>query len=332
MTDCFGVQSGKGRKMDFEQMSLFGDEAEIERDRSRGELDRLFDHVSQYREKTEFAKLLSYVRKLDRISPYNAMLIYLQKPGSRYTASPAVWKRDFGRDIKRGATPLIVLKTFGPVSFVYDVSDTEGDDDFPKELLSPFDPNDEDQISPAESYITDEETLNSMLRRAMGELYCDGVECIMKDLGSACAGYIRREERIICADIKKTRYYLHSGFYITLNRSVSSEQSLNTLFHELGHMYCGHMTPYLHSPWPDRSGIDPKSAEFEAECASWLVCERYGIRSSSTSYLHNQVSGEGDIPRISFEAVFRAAGSMIALLDGKKQVNRKLIERKEKLD
>ncbi|MBK7442542.1 MAG: hypothetical protein IPI65_13570 [Bacteroidetes bacterium] len=37
------------------------------------------------------------------------------------------WKK-YRRTIKKNARPLLILMPFGPVEFVYDITDTEGDE------------------------------------------------------------------------------------------------------------------------------------------------------------------------------------------------------------
>ncbi|MBR4195964.1 MAG: hypothetical protein IKQ95_04555 [Synergistaceae bacterium] len=101
------------------------------------ELDRLFQDVRSYRSSKNYMELLDFIKRFRNIAPYNAMLIRIQKPGSKYVASVKEWRKEFGRTPKPGARPLIILRTFGPVSFVYELEDTEGRD-FPQNLLKPF--------------------------------------------------------------------------------------------------------------------------------------------------------------------------------------------------
>lgn len=49
------------------------------------------------------------------------MLLHIQKPGSNYVTSVAEWQNRFDRCIKPEARPMVVLRPFGPVSFVFDL-------------------------------------------------------------------------------------------------------------------------------------------------------------------------------------------------------------------
>ncbi len=98
------------------------------------ELDKLFCQVGTYRKSDQYKELLEFIKRFPNIAPYNAMLINIQKPGSKYVASASDWKKRFNRTIKIGARPLVILRPFGPVAFVFELSDTEGHDPFPEEL------------------------------------------------------------------------------------------------------------------------------------------------------------------------------------------------------
>jgi hypothetical protein len=104
--------------------------------RSIPELDKLFYEIGTYKKTSEFKELLEFVKKFPNIAPYNAMLLHIQKPGSTYVASAAEWNNRFERYIKPEARPLVLLRPFGPVAFVFDLSDTYGSKPFPKRRLS----------------------------------------------------------------------------------------------------------------------------------------------------------------------------------------------------
>src|SRR5207253_8093173 len=61
------------------------------------------------------------------------MLLHVQKPGLSYAASERDWQERFGRLVKVGSRPLLILWPFGPIALVYDVQDTEGRD-LPKDV------------------------------------------------------------------------------------------------------------------------------------------------------------------------------------------------------
>lgn len=103
------------------QMGLFE-----ETDHAVSILDRLLTQSRLYRTSADYQKLLDFVVRLRNFAPFNAMLLEIQKPGLSYAASAYDWKVRFGRTIREGSRPLLILWPFGPVALVYDVMDTEG--------------------------------------------------------------------------------------------------------------------------------------------------------------------------------------------------------------
>lgn len=101
------------------------------------EIDELYNNVKKFRSTKYSLELLEFIGKFPFVSPYNAMLVFMQKPGSKFVTTAKIWKERFGRIPKSDARPLIILQTFGPVSFVFELNDTEGDD-VPDEILNPF--------------------------------------------------------------------------------------------------------------------------------------------------------------------------------------------------
>jgi hypothetical protein len=93
---------------------------------TRAQIDILYDEVREYREIDAFQDMLKSLKPLPNLAPFNAMLVQMQKPGSRWVLSAGQWKDRFGRYPKPGSRPLVIMRPFGPISFVYEYGDTEG--------------------------------------------------------------------------------------------------------------------------------------------------------------------------------------------------------------
>jgi len=93
---------------------------------TRALLDQLLTDSRLYRTGKDYQELLDFAVKLRNVAPFNAMLLQIQKPGLTFAASALDWAERFGRYLKEGARPLLILWPFGPVATVYDVQDTEG--------------------------------------------------------------------------------------------------------------------------------------------------------------------------------------------------------------
>ena len=109
------------RKHHFEQ-ELF-EFAQEDGERRKG-VDELLASVEEYARPARFLKLLAGIAHFRDYSPNNALMIVLQRPDARYVLTPRKWK-SLGRFVKRGACPIIALRPFAPVMYLYDVSDTK---------------------------------------------------------------------------------------------------------------------------------------------------------------------------------------------------------------
>ncbi|MDO5662544.1 MAG: hypothetical protein Q4G40_07615, partial [Brachybacterium sp.] len=74
----------------------------------------------------QLRELRSTLRLLPMLGPFNASLVHTQLPGARYVARRSEWWERFGRTLAPGARPLVILRPYGPVDFVYDIAHTDG--------------------------------------------------------------------------------------------------------------------------------------------------------------------------------------------------------------
>ena len=256
-------------------------------------LDELFLEVGTYRQSKDLKELLRFIKRFPRLAPFNAALLHIQKPGSSFVATIREWREKFGRTIKPGARPLVILWPFAPVRFVFELEDTTGTD-FPRELLQPFQTNGR---LPEHAF-----------SRLVGNLSRDGISYHEADHGTSSAGYIQIApfESIQVVKSKPSKVY----YNLVVNRNHSAEEKFATIAHELGHLYCGHLGTPNESWWPARGHLPKTVREFEAECVSWIVCSRMGLRTPSAEYLHGYLEANEKIPEISLENVLRAAGQI----------------------
>lgn len=260
---------------------------------TRALLDQLLTDSRLYRNGTDYQKLLEFVIRLRSVAPFNAMLLQLQKPGLQFAASAFDWRERFGRTIKEGARPLIILWPFGPVATVYDVQDTEG-----KPL--PEDVN----AFVARGRIGEEEleTFAKRLARA-------NIECRCFDGGDSRAGsirLIRRGDPKVKGD--------HSAYRMLINRNHPAAVRFVTLTHELGHLLLGHLGPDEALSVPKRQSLTYQNRELEAESVAYIVSARNGIESKSHPYLSGFVRSATSVDDLDLYQIMRAAGQVEALL------------------
>jgi len=247
------------------------------------------------------------------------MLLHIQKPGSQYVASASEWERRFKRKINPEARPLVILRPFGPVSFVFELSDTYGNDPFPEELLNPFKVN--GNISEA------------AYNRLTNNLICDGIQYSEADHGTSSAGFIQtgNKSREVIINTSTKEIWVQVLYDMVINKSHPLETKFATILHELGHVYCGHLGSPNLKWWDDRRSLKANVREFEAESACWLVCERMGLKNPSAEYLSGYLEDNEHIPEISIDTVLKSVGLIEALMNGVKSPRKEIITKIIKL-
>ncbi|MBR6862352.1 MAG: hypothetical protein IKM73_13630 [Acidaminococcaceae bacterium] len=235
------------------------------------------------------------------MAPYNAMLVHIQNPGSVFVASAADWKNRFGRKPKLGARPLVILRPFGPVAFVYDAGDTEGAP-LPPEIIEPF---------RATGTIYDGEMV-----RFVRSLYFSGFAYVEQDYGTELAGYVQTINSSGTYTRKNTEKEFLLPFGIVVNKNLQNAAKIATIYHELGHVFCGHLPAPELKYLPQRHGLSIEAREFEAESVCWLLCERQGIQNPSAEYLSNYLENNNTIPNISIDTVLKAVDEIEKIWNG----------------
>ena len=274
--------------------------ASFDADYARRALDELFINTQQYSTGKALDELYAFMRRFHFYSPFNAMLLHIQNPGTKYAAPASRWKKDYERVVKPGARPLVILQPMGPVMFVFDVSDVEPASPdappLPKEVTDPFEPYGD--ISPKHN--------NRLIKNTVR----DGVHVAVSPRGSESAGQIS-PSKVQVAMLQYSETVSVQRYYdIVLNGNHTRAARFATLSHELGHLYCGHLgLPFKGCKWwPDRRGLERIVEEVEAESVAYLVCTRLGVQPPSAEYLAGYLGKEQTLPRISLERVLVAAG------------------------
>jgi len=270
-------------------------------DSAKESLDELIENARAYRSGPEVRELFNFVRKFPHLAPFNAMLVHIQNRGAQYVLRAREWRDRYGRRLRPGAQPYIILWPMSPIQFVFDLSDTEPinpeRDEVPELAKNPF---------PAKGAVPMKAMRrmheNAPRRRIRIE-YADGA--------TGLAGYVvRRTDPEI-------------DFVVTLNSKHSETQRFGTLTHELAHVFCGHLGITEEKLWGARGELSHDTREFEAESVAYLVCERLHIDTGSAAYLSGYLSAEGPLPDFSLEAILKAAHLVEEMTTGLVRVRKK---------
>ena len=252
-------------------------------------LDELFGAIDTYRTSDGFRALLEFLRRLPTVGPYNGLLLHIQRPGVTDVATVRGWQR-LGREVKRDACPLVTLRPFGPVEFVYDISDTIGP------------PVHDDAAAP---FRTTGRFDAEVLARTIQHAQADQIAVLAVRFGSALAG------RVSGSRADRAAVTLQSGapaaLVIEISKDLPAASRYGTLAHELAHVYCGHVGVPRGAWWTTRDRLDLKEREFEAEAVAWIVCSRVGLDPGSYRYLSGYLGPNRRMPDASLHHIMVAA-------------------------
>lgn len=278
-----GLFEDEGPEAKLLQGDLFGSDRGY-RPQERALIEQLIAATKLYDSSEAIHELFDFTIRLREFAPFNAMLLHIQKPGLTHAATAQDWWGRFGRVPKKGARPLLVLRTKGPVDFVFDIQDTEG-----REV--PVD---------AFAFPTFGNLTDSRFAEFMRAVAKERIEVITLDAGDGHAGWIR-----LVAKSKTTKG--KNVYKLAYNRNHAIPTRFVTVAHELAHLYLGHMGADLGRRVPDRRETPLALREVEAEMAAYLVAMRNGLKPRSESYLSNY---KGAIAALNIYSVMRAANAI----------------------
>ena len=291
------------------------DEEKPAGEREEAALSRLFRRSARYREAEEHKRFLDFVGRSPQYSPYNAALLHVQNPGVSFTATRRQWRDRFDRVPEPGARPYVILQPFGPVLFVYDLSDTEPrseeaeelpQKELPKKVTDPF----------AVEGTLSEDTWARILRncREKEKVPVRQSENLHRRHGGRAQRMPDRARPESPGDCRSEEFLSEGCLYrVLLNSSLGIEEQYGALAHELGHLFCGHLGAGSGAWWDGCAGADTPQKEIEAESVAYLACRRAGLHSLSERYLYWYVgraggSSEDLLPPVRLRAVLEAAG------------------------
>jgi len=265
------------------QADLFG-ASQAQDPQERSLIEQLIAATKLYNSSEAIQELFAFTIRLREFAPFNAMLLHIQKPGLTHAATAQDWHKRFGRVPKKAARPLLILRTKGPVDFVFDILDTEGRD-VPVDAFA----------FPTFGNLTDNRFTEFM--RAVKK---ERIDVVALDAGDGQAGWIR----LLAASKAKTGKNLYQLAY---NRNHDAATRFVTVAHELAHLYLGHLGLDAGRRVPDRRDTPHALMEVEAEMAAYLVAMRNGLKPRSESYLANY---KGAFEDLNLYAVTRAANAI----------------------
>lgn len=303
------------------QKDLFEDK---DREKDIASINRLFQDIERYRKSENFKMMLDFYASFPYLGVYNAALVEQQRPGARMVLTVKKWAELYDRKIKSNARPVIILLPFYPVEFLFDIYDTRPNGKYSKT---------------EDNYVIDR-----IINRHKAEckydvgFYLNNIKENLPKFGIAYHNYyvvgseIQSEIRIDDSEelrikINRDLSIIHNSHFILSVRSGADDaEQLASIFHELGHLFCLHLS----YPWFKDRSYTKEVKEFEAEVVSYLVCSRIGIRTQSMEYLAYYVEENEEIPAIDIERIFDAVDLIEQIIKGKRDISKCLLYKKDK--
>lgn len=273
-----------------------------------------FRNVLLLKGSKNFENFLKFQKRCRYHAPFNNALVYAQNPQCHYYATSGQWLKRFNREVKDGARALVILFPFGPIEFVYDLSDT-----------SPLNGIDNPQEVDRKLYNWwEEKGFNHFDHRILEKTIenCEQsykIETAIRDKidyqgNRGAFGVAYRDSR------KKIHIELHPKYH---DKEVALE-AYGVLCHEIAHHLLGHLGAiHEHSNAQivkestlygrlreDRSNLPKKTEELEAELTAWLVFDMFGIEKNSEPYIAMYLESEDDLRAFDFSLVLKTAGKI----------------------
>lgn len=249
--------------------------------------------------------LLRQVARVPRRAMFNALLAILQMPHATVMLSAEDWDQRWGRRIVPGQRPLVLMFPFGPIEFVFDVTQTE-----PGEHARPL------PVDPTPFAMASVSEAGRVLAQLIAEVEKLGVRVVDARTGAALAGKICRAENGGWLTIPHGRSTtaVPVRWVVELNSAHTPTEKLATLAHELGHLFCGHVGADKGDFWPNRLVEEHVQREFEAESVALLVFLRIAPEALLPPYLEDILEPGQPPPDEGWSYVVQAADQVLDLV------------------
>ena len=256
----------------------------------------------------DFVNFAIFMRVTKGYSYFNSALVLLQRPGALFVETEDIWERRYDRRVKPDATPIVIMLPFGPINFVYDYSDTYGDQ-VPSNMKDTFNLPKPDPLTGK---------ILPMLIYVLNQL---GIYYGEKDYGSRMGGQVEFMEtpiKVRSFDGKK-EVTTNSHYALVVNKNLDENKKATTILHEVGHILCGHLPVDKENQRlrvMDRSHehLSQEQEEFEAEKVCELVCKTLGLAYDNEHYLKGYLIN-GTEPCFSVRVVVEAADKIMKSLE-----------------
>lgn len=260
-------------------------------------INNLLKSASDYKNSEKYTEFIQFISKSRHYSFFNATLVYIQNPKVNFFATSSYWDKKFRRKVNPGAKPYIILVPRGPVSFVYDVLETSGEQ-LPINFM-------QNELKHEHSY-TIGSLPDAIYDFAINEVKNWSIRIYYKVLPSLNYGSTKKK---------------NDTLQIFLKENSSNKDNFATLIHELAHIFLGHLgrvelrndksnkVLYINN----KSKIKRNTAELEAETISYLVCNKLKLDAKSPRYIALYITKDETFNDIDYTNIIKCADKISKL-------------------
>jgi len=256
-------------------------------------VDEVFAALARFRSSREVMELMQFIARFPNYSTLNGWLLYLQKPAATCVATARTWSQRHNRQLRRGATPLIILAPMAPIRFLFDIRDTEGPP-VPSAMLQPRE--------------IDDQQLGRLYATTLHNAAIHGIAVCETALDDGDIDSVSRITPALRRKYQDFNLPKDTNYLILIDNTQSLGSRYACLTHELGHIFCNHLGIDRHAWWTERANLDVRGEETEAAAVAYLVCRRSGLQADSNTDLFQVAGVHQEIPPFSLNAVLQAAG------------------------
>lgn len=259
----------------------------------------LFNEIIEKGLYDNFINLSTFLFYEKRFSLFNSAMIILQRPNASYIETRHNWEKKYNRFLKPEAVPIVIMKPFAPVDFVYDVEDTYGAE-LPTYMQEAF-------VFPELQPLKDNDLyIYKDIVKKLGIYYGE------KSLGASGGGYAELLNNSIGIQLTHKSKTIDTRYAIIVNSRLNDAEKAATILHEIGHILCGHLGQDKDNKFikvPKRDNLSHNIEEYEAEKVCEILSGILNIQSNSKEYLKN-FTPEGS----SLDIIIKAVDKVLSVI------------------
>lgn len=280
------------------------------------DINELFRLIVEKKDSQELKHFLQFQKKNKHQSPFNNALIYAQNPRCVYYMTSDQWLKRHGCRVREDARPMIILFPFGPIKFVYDVSQVEGNKDIVENDFLNWWQEDKNNIITADII---EKTIRVCEKKYQIHLEHKDPKDYLEHHSLSTGGYVSSKK-----DLSDRPHIVLHPRYDDISMDFIIEK-YGVLVHEIGHVLLGHLgqqryfinskTGQSKELCPERRHLERNVEELEAELVAWLVFNRFGIHKKSEEYMATWFLNKENMEKMDFALCLRTANKIFEMKD-----------------